>query len=133
LGNSANSANNTRVYAIILLSFALLFFPVQQVYGTSAETFEFNEKQRFELRILEQSVKAEKIRDENFVSQTQQNPYLDMPSNVIISFKENNETKPTKSFVRENKNFSLIKDVQLTIAEKKYKEILGGENYFKFL
>jgi len=127
-----NSANNTRVYAIILLSVALLFFPVQQVYGTSAETLEFYEEQRFELRILEQSVKAEKIRDENFVSLTQQNPYLDMPSNVIISFKENNETKPTKSFVRENKNFSLIKDVQLSIAEKKYKEILGGKTILNF-
>jgi len=122
-----NSANNTRVYAIILLSVALLFFPVQQVYGFLTLSPELNETQLIELNKLEQSIKAEQARDENFVSLIQQNPYLDTPSNLIISFEENDEEQSLKSLDRVDKNFQLIKDEQIAIAEKKCKEILGGK------
>ena len=122
-----NSGKNTSVYTIILLSIALLFFPVQQGYGFFELSPELNETQLMELYKLEQSVKAEQVRDENFVLQIQQNPYLDTPSNAIISFKEINEEHSLKSLDREDKNFQLIKDEQITIAEKKCKEILGGK------
>ena len=122
-----NSGKNTSVYAIIFLSIALLFFPVQQGYGFFELSPELNETQLMELYKLEQSVKAEQVRDENFVLQIQQNPYLDTPSNAIISFKEINEEHSLKSLDREDKNFQLIKDEQITIAEKKCKEILGGK------
>ena len=122
-----NSGKNTSVYAIILLSIALLFFPVQQGYGFFELSPELNETQLMELYKLEQSVKAEQVRDENFVLQIQQNPYLDTPSNTIISFKEINEEQSLKSLDREDKNFQLIKDEQIAIAEKKCKEILGGK------
>jgi len=122
-----NSANNTRVYAIILLSVALLFFPVQQVYGFLTLSPELNETQLMELNKLEQSIKAEQVRDENFVSLIQQNPYLDTASDLIISFEENDEEQSLKSLDREDKNFQLIKDEQIAIAEKKCNEILGGK------
>jgi len=122
-----NSGKNTSVYTIILLSIALLFFPVQQGYGFFELSPELNETQLMELYKLEQSVKAEQVRDENFVLQIQQNPYLDTPSNTIISFKEINEEHSLKSLDREDKNFQLIKDEQIAIAERKCKEILGGK------
>jgi hypothetical protein len=122
-----NSANNTRVYAIILLSVALLFFPVQQVYGYLTLSPELNETQLMELNKLEQSIKAEQVRDENFVSLIQQNPYLDTASDLIISFEENDEEQSLKSLDRKDKNFQLIKDEEIAIAEKKCNEILGGK------
>jgi len=85
---------------------------------------ELNEEQLIELYKLEQLVKAEQARDENFVLAGQQNPYFDTPSNAIISFIENSERK---SLDRGNENFQLIKDEQISIAEKKCKEILGGK------
>jgi len=112
------------IYAIILLTVVLLFFPVQQVYGFFTLPPELNEDQLIELYKLEQLVKAEQARDENFVSQMQQNPYFDTPPNVIISFKENIEEK---SLDQRNENFQLIKDEQISIAEKKCKEILRAE------
>ena len=119
-----NRGNEISICAIILLSVALLFFPVQQGYGVSTPSPELNERQLIELYKLEQLVKTEQARDENFALLIQQNPYLDSLSNAIISFKENNEEK---SFDLRNENFQLIKDEQIAIAEKKYKEILGGK------
>ena len=111
-------------YAIIFLSVALLFFPVQQGYGFFTLSPELNEVQLIELYKLEQLVKAEQTRDEIFVLTGQQNPYFDTPSIVIISFEDNNEEK---SLDLKNENFQLIKDEQISIAEKKCKEILGGK------
>jgi len=119
-----NRGNEISICAIILLSVALLFFPVQQGYGVSTPSPELNERQLIELYELEQLVKAEQARDENFALLIQQNPYLVELSNAIISFKENNEEK---SLDLRNENFQLIKDEQIAIAEKKYKEILGGK------
>jgi len=119
-----NRGNEISICAIILLSVALLFFPVQQGYGVSTPSPELNERQLIELYELEQLVKAEQARDENFALLIQQNPYLVELPNAIISFKENNEEK---SLDLRNENFQLIKDEQIAIAEKKYKEILGGK------
>jgi hypothetical protein len=120
-----NRGNEVSIFAIILLSVALLFFPVQQGYGVSTPSPELNERQLIEFYELEQIVKAEQVRDENFVLQIKQNPYLDTLTNVIISFKENNEEQSPD---RNDENFQLIKDEQISIAEKKYKEILGGKD-----
>jgi len=120
----SNRGNEISICAIVLLSVALLFFPVQQGYGVSTPSPELNERQLIELYKLEQLVKAEQVRDGNFALLIQKNPYLDAFSNAIISFKENNEEK---SLDLRNENFQLIKDEQITIAEKKYKEILGGK------
>jgi len=119
-----NRGNEVSIFAIILLSVALLFFPVQQGYGFFTLSPELNEPQLIELHKLEQVVKAEQARNENFVLQVIQNPYLDTSSKVIISFKENNEEQSPD---RNDENFQLIKDEQISIAEKKYKEILGGK------
>jgi len=119
-----NRGNEISICAIILLSVALLFFPVQQGYGFLTLSPELNEDQLIELYKLDESVKAEQARDENFVLLIQQNPYFDTPSNVIISFEKNNEEK---SLDLRNENFQLIKDEQIAIAEKKCKEILGGK------
>ncbi len=115
------------IYAIILLTVAILFFPVQQGYGFFTLPPELNEEQLIELYKLEQLVKAEHVRDEIFVLLRVQNPYFDTPSNVKVSFEENNEEKSLKSLNRRNENFQLIKDEQISIAEKKCKEILGGK------
>jgi len=120
-----NRGNEVSISAIILLSVALLFFPVQQGYGVSTPSPELNERQLIEFYELEQIVKAEQVRDENFVSLIQQNPYLDTLTNVIIPFKENNEEQSPDRY---DENFQLIKDEQISIAEKKYKEILGGKD-----
>jgi len=114
------------IYAIIFLSFAILFFPVQQGYGFFTLP-ELSEQELIELYEQEQLANAEQARDEIFVLLRLQNPYLDTPSNVIVSFEENNEVKSVKSLDRRNENFQAIKDEQLSIAEKKCKEILGGK------
>jgi len=123
----AHVGNEIYIYAIILLSFAMLFFPVQQGYGFFELSPELNKEQLIELYKLEQILKVEQTRDENFVLQIQQNPYLDTPSNAIISFKEINEVHSLKSLDRSDENFQLIKDEQMSIAEKKCKEILGDK------
>ena len=110
--------------AIILLSIAILFFPVQQGYGIFTLSSDLSEQELIELYEQEQLANAEQARDEIFVLLRLQNPYFDTPSNVIVSFEENNEVK---SLDRRNENFQLIKDEQLSIAEKKCKEILGGK------
>jgi len=122
-----NRVNQISIYAVIFISVTLLFLPVQQGYGVLTLPPELNEEQLIELYKLEQLVKAEQARDENFVSMIQKNPYADTSSNAIISFKENSEKNSLKSLDRENKNFQLIKDEQISIAEKKCKEILGGK------
>jgi len=54
------------------------------------------------------------------------NPYLETPVNDPEYF-ENNEEKSVNSLDRNDKNFQLVKDEQLSIAGKKYKELLGGK------
>ena len=115
------------IYAVILLSVATLFFPVQQGYGFFTLPPELNEEQLIELYKLEQIVNAEHARDELFVLLRVQNPYLETPSDVKVSFEENNEENMPKVIDRYYENFQLIKDEQISIAEKKCKEILGGK------
>jgi len=122
-----NRVNQISIYAVIFISVTLLFLPVQQGYGVLTLPPELNEERLIELYKLEQLVKAEQARDENFVSKIQKNPYVDTSSNAIISFKEISEKNSLKSLDRENENFQLIKDEQISIAEKKCKEILGGK------
>ena len=131
-----NRGNEISIYAIILLSVALLFFPVQQGYGFFTLPPELNEDQLIELYKLEESVKAEQARDENFVLGIQQNPYFVTPPNVIISFEGNNEENSldlrNENFNtywndRESEEFKNLTIEQISIAEKKCKEILGGK------
>gem|GEM_PF-6599960 len=138
------------IYVIISLSMIILLFPTEQANAvfflppewTEEELLElFKQKQLlrvelqneenfdFESYKQEQIFRAEQVRDQilDFKMTGLQNPYLDTPSNVIVSFEENNEVKSIKSLDRRNENFQLIKDEQLSIAEKKCKEILGGK------
>jgi len=115
------------IYAIILLSVATLFFPVQQGYGFFTLPPELNEEQLIELYKLEQLVNAEHARDEIFVLLRVQNPYLDTPSDIKVSFEKNGEENMPKVIDRYYENFQTIKDEQISIAEKKCKEILGGK------
>ncbi len=103
------------IYAIIFLSVTILFFPIQQGYGIFTLSSDLSEEELIELYEQEQRSNAEQARDEIFVLLRLQNPYLDTPSNVIVSFEESNEVK---SLDRRNENFQLIKDEQLSIAEK---------------
>jgi len=114
------------IYAIIFLSFAILFFPIQQGYGIFALP-ELSEQELIELYKQEQLVNAEQKRDEIFVLFGLQNPYFDTPSNVIVSFEKNGEENIPKVIDRYYENFQTIKDEQISIAEKKCKEILGGK------
>ena len=122
-----STGNKIRIYSIILLSIALLFFPAQQGYALFTLTPELNEEQLTKLYKLDQLLKTEQIRDENFVLLIQKNPYLHTTPETTIIFKENSEEKSMNSINRENEKFQLIKDEQITIAEKKYNEILGGK------
>ena len=121
-----NSGMGISIYAILLLSIALIFFPVQQGYGFFTLSPELNDKELIELGKLQQIVLAEQTRDEIFVLLEQQNPYLDTTSNVPEYFEENDE-KSINSLDRRNENIQLVKDEQISIAEKKCKEILGGK------
>ncbi len=118
---------NNAYYIMIALGVVILLVPTQQSCAIFFTSPELTEDELIELYKLEQLVNAEHARDELFVLLRLQNPYLDTPSNVIVSFEENDEVKSVKSLDRRNENFQLIKDEQLSIAEKKCKEILGGK------
>jgi len=118
---------NNAYYILIALGVVILLVPVPQSSAIFLPFPELTEDELIELYKLEQLVNAEQAREEIFVLLRLQNPYIDTPSNVIVSFEENNEVKSVKSLDRRNENFQLIKDEQLSIAEKKCKEILGGK------
>jgi len=118
---------NNAYYIIIALGVVILLVPTQQSSAIFFPSLELTEEELIELYKLEQLDNVEQARDGLFVLLRLQNPYLDTPSNVIVSFEENNEVKSVKSLDRRNENFQLIKDEQLSIAEKKCKEILGGK------
>ncbi len=114
------------IYAIIFLSVAILFFPVQQGYGIFTLP-ELSEQELIELYKLEQRTNAEHARDELFVLLRVQNPYLDTPLDIKVSYERNGEENIPKVIDRYYENFQTIKDEQISIAEKKCKEILGGK------
>jgi len=120
------------IYAIILLSVTLLFLPVQQGYGFLTLSLELNDRELIELNKSNQIVLAEQARDEIFVLTEKLNPYLETPVNDPEYF-ENNKEKSVNSLDRNDKNFQLVKDEQLSIAGKKYKELLGGKIILNFL
>jgi len=122
----AHVGNEIYIYAILLLSIALLFFPAQQGYGFFTLSPELNDKELIELNKSKQIILAEQTRDEIFILSEQQNPYLETPANVP-EFIKNNEEKSINSLDRSDENFQLIKDEQMSIAEKKCKEILGDK------
>jgi hypothetical protein len=121
-----NNGMGISVYAIILLSIALLFFPAQQGYGFFTLSPELNDKELIELNKLKQLVLAEQTRDEIFDLSEQKNPYLDIAS-IVPEYFETNEVKSINSLDRANENFQLVKDEQISIAEKKCNKILGGK------
>jgi len=114
------------IYAILFLSIALLIFPAQQGYAIFTLSPELNDKELIELNKSNQIVLAEQTRDEIFVLSELQNPYLETPANVP-EYIMTNEEKSINSLDRSNENFQLVKDEQISIAEKKYKELLGGK------
>jgi len=118
---------NNAYYIMIALGVLILLVPTQQSSAIFFPSPELTEDELIELYKLEQLDNVEQARDGLFVLLRLQNPYLDTPSNVIVSFEENDEVKSVKSLDRRNENFQLIKDEQLSIAEKKCKEILGGK------
>ena len=118
---------NNAHYIMIALGVVILLVPAQQSSAIFLPSPELTEDELIELYKLEQLVYAEHARDELFVLFGQQNPYLDTPSNVIVSFEKNGEENIPKVIDRYYENFQLIKDEQLSIAEKKCKEILGGK------
>ena len=117
---------NNAYYIIIALGVVILLVPDQQSSAILPSS-ELTEDELIELYKLEQLVNAEQARDELFVLLGQQNPYLDTPSNVIVSFEKNGEENIPKVIDRYYENFQTIKDEQISIAEKKCKEILGGK------
>ena len=118
---------NNAYYIMIALGVVILLVPVQQSSAIFLPSPELTEDELIELYKLEQLVNAEHARDELFVLLGQQNPYLDTPSNVIVSFEKNGEENIPKVIDRYYENFQTIKDEQISIAEKKCKEILGGK------
>jgi len=118
---------NNASYIMIALGVVILLVPTQQSSAIFFTSPELTEDELIELYKLEQLDNVEQARDELFVLLRLQNPYLDTSSNVIISFEENDEVKSIKSLDRRNENIQLIKNEQLSIAEKKCKEILGGK------
>jgi len=114
------------IYAILLLSIALLFFPAQQGYGFFTLSPELNDKELIELNKSNQIVLAEQTRDEIFVLSELQNPYLETADNVPEYIVTNDE-KSINSVDRNDESFQLVKDEQMLIAEEKFKELLGGK------
>ena len=118
---------NNAYYIMIALGVIILLVPVQQSSAIFLPSPELTEDELIELYKLEQLVNAEQARDELFVLLGQQNPYIDTPSNVIVSFEKNGEENIPKVIDRYYENFQSIKNEQISIAEKKCKEILGGK------
>jgi len=118
---------NNAYYIMIALGVVILLVPIQQSSAIFLPSPELTEDELIELYKLEQLVNAEQSRDELFVLLGQQNPYIDTPSNVIVSFEKNGEENIPKVIDRYYENFQTIKDEQISIAEKKCKEILGGK------
>ena len=114
------------ICTISILGIAMLFFPAQQGYAIFTLAPELNDEQLIDLYKLKEIVFSEQTRDKLFVLDNKQNPYLDTVPNVIAYF-ENNEEESLNSVDRRNENFQLMKDEQISIAEKKCKEILGGK------
>jgi len=113
------------IYAIIFLSATILFFPIQQGYGIFTLP-ELSERELIELYEQEQLANAEQKRDEIFALVKIKNPYLDSPLDVQVVFADNSENAP-QVINRHHEIFLTIKNEQVSIAEKKCKEILGGK------
>jgi len=118
---------NNAYYIMIALGVVILLVPVPQSSAIFLPSPELTEDELIELYKLEQLVNAEQSRDGLFVLLRLQNPYIDTPSNVIVSFEKNGEENIPKVIDRYYENFQTIKDEQISIAEKKCKEILGGK------
>lgn len=112
--------------AIILIGLFMLFFPLQNVDGILSLSLDLTEEEIKESYKREQRIKAEKIRDEIFNSLKISNPYLSNLE-IQISFEENEDNIP-KVITRHYEKFQKIKDEQITLAEKKCNEILGGKS-----
>jgi len=118
---------NNASYIMIALGIVILLVPIQQSSAIFLPSHELTEDELIELYKLEQLGYAEHARDELFVLFGQQNPYFDTSSNVIVSFEKNGEENILKVVGRYYENFQSLKDEQISIAEKKCKEILGGK------
>lgn len=111
--------------AIILVGVLMLFFPIQQVDGILNLSLDLSKDEIQELYKHEQRNKAEKIRDEIFSLSKLSNPYV-ATDEIQIVFEKNGESIP-KVITRHYEKFQAIKDEEITLAEKKCKEILGGK------
>ena len=117
---------NNAYYIMIALGVVILLVPAQQSSAIFLPFSELTEDELIELYKLEQLVNAEHARDEIFALAKEKNPYLDSLADVQVSFVDNSENIP-QVINRHHENFQTIKDEQISIAEKKCKEILGGK------
>jgi len=127
---------NSAYYIMIALGVVILLVPVQQSSAIflpspeltleKANLYLKNARLTLELYKLEQPVNAEHARDEIFALAKEKNPYLDSPADVQVSFEDNSENMP-QVINRHHEIFQTIKNEQVSLAEEKYKEILGGK------
>ncbi len=140
---------------IFLLGLVLFLTPMQQASAvfflppewTEEELLElFKQKQLlgvelqneenfdFESYKQEQLFRAEQVRDQilDFKMTGLQNPYHDIKVEVIITYEGNVENDIPKVVQRNHEIFQTIKAEQISLAEKKYQEILGGKTITNF-
>ncbi len=88
----------------------------------------------FESYKQEQLFRAEQVRDQilDFKMTGLQNPYHDIKVEVIITYEGNVENDIPKVVQRKHEIFQTIKAEQISLAEKKFQEILGGKTITNF-
>ncbi len=97
-----DKVSEVSIYAIILLSIALLFFPAQQGYGFFTLSSELNDRELIELNKSNQIVLAEQTRDGIFVLTEKLNPYLETPVNSLD--RNDEKIKEYEEFFKEASN-----------------------------
>ena len=115
-------------YLVIIVSVIVFLIPMSQAEGLLLIPIEVGEEYFVIIYKEIQEEKAEKFRDyylQEFLRL--QNPYDEeiYDSKTVLNEKEVNFLK---SIHRDDKNFQTIKDEQLSLAEKKYQELLGGKS-----
>jgi len=115
-------------YLVIIISIAVFLIPVSQVdaiFFIPPETYDEDYYKNFK-QIY--NLKLEKLRDIYFEEYFKlKNPYNDKISYDVIIFNDT-EFIITNSIHRSDENFQTLKDEQVDLAQKKYLEILGGED-----
>ena len=104
----------------------MLIFPTHSAHAIFTLSPEPTDDEAWEIYKLEQQIKAEQFRDEVFNLVMKTNPYLTEQEIQTIIEKIDEETTP-QVITRHYEKFQEMKDEQISLAEKKCKEILGGK------